>query len=121
MTPLLTLLLSAAPADALPGPVDYVRDVKPILTQNCVKCHGPDRHRNGLRLDTAASARKGGDSGPAGTPGESAKSRIFLMITAADGVKPMPPSGPPLDDAQVAVLKAWIDAGAPAPADEIAA
>ena len=97
MTPLLTLLLAAAPAEApSPGPVDYVRDVKPILAQNCVKCHGPDRRRNGLRLDTAAAARKGGDAGPAVTPGDSAKSRLILMVTAADGAKPMPPSGQPL-------------------------
>jgi mono/diheme cytochrome c family protein len=124
MTPLLTFLLAAAPAglgDAPPSQVDYLRDVKPILAQNCVKCHGPDRRRNGLRLDTAAAARKGGDSGPAVTPGDSAKSRLILMVTAADGVKPMPPSGTPLDAAQVAILKAWIDAGAPAPADEVAA
>ncbi len=122
MTPFLTLLLAAAPAVApSPGPVDYVRDVKPILAQNCVKCHGPDKRRNGLRLDTAAGARKGGESGPAVVPGDSTRSRIILAVTASDGVKPMPPTGPPLDAAQVAVLKAWIDAGAAAPADEVAA
>ncbi len=119
MTPLLTLLLAVLPAelgDAPPAvPVDYVRDVKPILAQNCVKCHGPDKRRNGLRLDTAAGARKGGESGPAVVPGDSAKSRIILAVTGADGVKPMPPSGTPLGAAQVAVLKAWIDAGAPPP------
>ena len=65
--------------------------------------------------------RKGGDSGPAVAPGDSAKSRLFLAVTAADGVKPMPPTGQPLDAAQVAVLKAWIDAGAAAPVDEVAA
>jgi mono/diheme cytochrome c family protein len=121
MTPLLTILLAAAPAEAPPRPVDYVRDVKPIFAQNCVKCHGPDRRRNGLRLDTAAGARKGGDSGPAVVPGDSEKSRLILAVTSADGVKPMPPSGPPLDGAQIAVLKAWIDAGASVPSDEIAA
>ena len=122
MTSLLLLCLAAAPAEAPPSaPVDYVRDVKPILMQNCVKCHGPDRQRAGLRLDTAVSIRKGGDSGPAVTPGQAGKSRILLAVTSADGVKPMPPKGPPLDAVQVAVLRAWIDAGAAAPAAEVAA
>ncbi len=122
MTPLLLLCLAAAPAEAPPSAaVDYLRDVKPILMQNCVKCHGPDRQRAGLRLDTAVAVRKGGDSGPAVVPGQSGKSRMVLAVAAADGVKPMPPKGPPLDAARVAVLRAWIDAGAPAPADEVAA
>ncbi len=120
MTPLLTFLLAAVPAEAPPS-VDYTHDVKPILAQNCVKCHGADKRRGGLRLDTASGVRKGGDSGPAVAPGDSAKSRLFLAVTAADGVKPMPPTGQPLGAAQVAVLKAWIDAGAPAPVDEVAA
>ena len=122
MTPLLTLLLAAVPAEApSPAAVDYARDVKPILVQNCVKCHGPDRRRGGLRLDTAAAVRKGGDTGPAVKPGDSATSRLILAVTGADGVKAMPPNGPPLDAVQVAVLKAWIDAGAAGPADEVAA
>ena len=82
MTPLLLLCLAAAPAEAPPSAaVDYLRDVKPILTQNCVKCHGPDRQRAGLRLDTAVSIRKGGDSGPAVVPGQSGKSRLVLAVT----------------------------------------
>ena len=122
MTPLLLLCLVAAPAEAPPSAaVDYLRDVKPILTQNCVKCHGPDRQRGGLRLDTAAAVRKGGDSGPAAVPGQSGKSRMVLAVTGAEGVKAMPPKGPPLDAARVAVLRAWIDAGASAPAGEVAA
>ncbi len=95
--------------------------MKPILAQNCVKCHGPDKQRGGLRLDTAAAARKGGDNGSAVSTGRADKSRLFLAVSGAEGVKPMPPTGPRLDPAQVAVLKAWIDAGAAAPADEIAA
>ena len=54
MTPLFILCLTILPAEAPPtGPVDYTRDVKPILAQHCVKCHGPDKQRGGLRLDTA--------------------------------------------------------------------
>ncbi len=64
MTPLWTLLLAALPAEAPPAvAVDYVRDVKPILAQNCVKCHGPDKRRNGLRLDTAAGGARAASPG----------------------------------------------------------
>ena len=65
--------------------------------------------------------RKGGDSGPAVAPGHADKSRLFLAVTGAEGVKPMPPKGPPLDAAQVALIKTWIDAGAVGPANEVAA
>jgi Protein of unknown function (DUF1549)/Protein of unknown function (DUF1553)/Planctomycete cytochrome C len=95
--------------------------VKPILAQHCVKCHGPDKQRGGLRLDTAAAVRKGGDKGLAVAPGRGDVSRLFLAVTSAEGVKPMPPKGPALNAAQVAVLRAWIDAGAAGPANEVAA
>jgi mono/diheme cytochrome c family protein len=122
MTPLLILCLSTLSAETPAiGHVDYTRDVKPILARNCVKCHGPDKQRGGLRLDTAAAVRKGGDTGSAVTPGHGDKSRLVLAITGAEGVKPMPPKGPPLDAAQAAVLRAWIDAGAGAPTGEVAA
>src|SRR6266481_5683112 len=110
-------LLLAGPVLAT-EPVDYVRDVKPILAQNCYSCHGAAKQRSGLRLDTAASARKGGNSGPAVIPGNSGASRLFRAVTGADDVKPMPPKEPRLNAKQIATLKAWIDAGARAPADE---
>ena len=43
---------------------DFTRDVKPVLARHCVSCHGPDKQRGGLRLDTAAAARQGGNAGP---------------------------------------------------------
>jgi mono/diheme cytochrome c family protein len=122
MTPLLILCLSALSAESpSTGHVDYTRDVKPILAQHCVKCHGPDKQRGGLRLDTAVAVRKGGDKGLAVAPGHGDVSRLFLAVTSAEGVKPMPPKGPALNAAQVAVLRAWIDAGAAGPAKEVAA
>ena len=56
---------AAAAPPATAAPVDYVRDVQPILTQHCVKCHGPAKEESGLRLDTAAALRTGGYSGAA--------------------------------------------------------
>jgi hypothetical protein len=118
MHPLLLLTaLSAPAADA----ADYTRDVKPILAQRCVGCHGPQKQRGGLRLDAAATIRKGGNKGPAVVPGKSADSLLVKAVTAAEGVKSMPPKGPPLAADEIAVLTAWIDAGAAVPADEVVA
>jgi mono/diheme cytochrome c family protein len=100
--------------------VDYGRDVKPILAKHCYACHGPNKQRAGLRLDTAAAAAQGGNSGAALVAGKSEQSRLFLAVTGAEGVKPMPPKEPRLTPEQIAVLKAWIDQGAKAPADEAA-
>ena len=113
-----------AAAALLPGAssaaerVDYARDVKPVLAKNCVGCHGPDRQRGSLRLDTAAGARTGGSLGPAAVPGKSADSPLVRAVTGADGIKAMPPRGPRLSASEVATLRAWIDAGAAPPADE---
>src|SRR4051812_18115909 len=68
---LLSALTGGTPLHAA-GPVDYLRDVKPILSARCYGCHGAVRQKGGLRLDTAELARRGGDSGPAFTAGRSA-------------------------------------------------
>ena len=62
--------------------VDYVRDVKPILAERCYSCHGAIRQKAGLRLDTAALIRRGGDSGPAIEPGQSDESLLIERVTA---------------------------------------
>jgi hypothetical protein len=49
--------------------VTFLRDIRPILENKCVSCHGAERQKGGLRLDTHALALKGGDSGPAMVPG----------------------------------------------------
>jgi mono/diheme cytochrome c family protein len=112
------LLPTLAPAAE---PVEYLRDVKPLLMKNCVRCHGPDLQRGGLRLDTAASALKGGEKGPAVVPGKAADSLLVQAVSGAEGVKAMPPKGARLTEQEIAAVRAWIDAGAKHPADEIAA
>src|SRR5712691_4523559 len=100
-------------------PVDYLRDVKPILAKHCVACHGSAKHRADLRLDTAAHAMQGGNSGAAIVPGKSDASRLIQALTGAKDVKPMPPEDRPrLNAAEIAVLRAWVDQGAKAPAKE---
>lgn len=113
---LLALLTSAVSALAAP---DYQRDIKPMLARQCVLCHGPTALKGKLLLDTAAGARKGGEHGPAIVPGKPDESLLLQVIQGQHReVGRMPLKRPPLDSEQVQLLREWIAAGAPAPADE---
>ncbi|HEY2251691.1 MAG TPA: PSD1 and planctomycete cytochrome C domain-containing protein, partial [Planctomycetaceae bacterium] len=102
--------------------VDYAADIKPLLARHCTSCHGAEKQKSGLRLDSAAAASKGGDSGPAIEPGKSAESLLIQAVTGAEGIAAMPPKGqPPLSPEEIALFKAWIDQGAKAPADDATA
>jgi cytochrome c553 len=95
------------------APPDFDHDVRPILQQYCFKCHGPEKHKGGLRLDQKTSAFKGGDSGePAVVPGNSAESHLIELVTSKDEDQAMPPKGDRLKAQQVAVLQHWIETGA---------
>ncbi len=98
--------------------VDYLRDIKPILAKNCYACHGAKVQMRGLRLDTAASVLKGSERGPVVVPGKSGESRLIAAVTGAEGVIRMPFNKAPLAKEEIALLKAWIDLGAKAPAGE---
>lgn len=99
--------------------VDFQRDIKPIFTNSCISCHGPNKAKGRLRLDTASATLQGGSSGPAVVPGKSASSLLAQVVAGrSQGVERMPPKGPGLSANQVALLKAWIDQGAKAPANE---
>src|SRR4029077_17766173 len=84
-------------AGQLPEPakraVDFQKDVQPIFEQRCYVCHGAQLQTNGLRLDEGDAALKGGNSGPAIKPGDSASSPLILRTAGASGLKPMPPAG----------------------------
>ncbi|MFM7071246.1 MAG: PSD1 and planctomycete cytochrome C domain-containing protein [Planctomycetota bacterium] len=106
-------------AAKLVGVVDYQVDVKPLLSKRCGACHGALQQKNGLRLDTAAAMRVGGESGPAIVPGKPADSLLIQAATGEAGFR-MPPAGDgtPLTVAEIGVLRRWIAEGATAPADE---
>jgi mono/diheme cytochrome c family protein len=114
LLPLLAGLLLTGPAAA--DPVDYLRDVRPVLKERCYACHGALRQKAGLRLDSALLIRKGARDGPVIAPGKSAESPLVDAVLGR-GRPRMPPEkdGPPLTDKQIADLRAWIDAGARAP------
>jgi len=89
-------------------PVDFARDVQPILARHCYTCHGEKKQKAGLRLDRRPDALLA----KLFTPGKSADSRLIRLVTAADPDDRMPPDGPALSGEQVGVLRAWIDQGA---------
>ena len=120
----LAWLASAGLSLADPGlkaPVDYARDIEPVLKARCFECHGPARQRGGYRLDVRASATGSGDSGAKGiVPGKSAESQVMARVLGSSG-KRMPPKGDPLSAGEAKLLARWIDAGAPYGADTSAA
>lgn len=95
---------------------DFERDVAPLLTKYCAGCHNDTDREGELSLESFASLQLGTPDGPALLPGDAANSRIILALTGA--VEPaMPPEGEPRpSDEELALLKAWIDAGAIGPA-----
>src|SRR5678815_5602019 len=87
------------------APVDYVREIKPLLAENCYKCHGASQQKGGLRMDTAASAKKGGDAGALFQPGKAKESLLLKVISGKHAdIARMPYKKPPLSEAQIALL-----------------
>lgn len=99
-------------------PVDYLRDIKPILKERCFACHGALQQKSGLRLDTAALMQKGGDGGPAIAPGNVTDSPLVERIASPDPALRMPAEGKPLTVEQIELIQSWIQQGAKAPDDE---
>ena len=91
----------------------FEREVRPILEDNCYKCHGPEKQKGGLRLDQKTAVMTGGESGePAVKPGKSGESSLIKLITSTDPDVFMPPKGDRLKQEQIELLKRWIDNGA---------
>ena len=80
-------------ANAAFGAIDYQREVRPILSNNCFACHGPDKDTRmaGLRLDQHDDAVAARPNGAAIVPGDAARSLVYQRITAAKPALRMPP------------------------------
>ncbi|MBI5085546.1 MAG: PSD1 domain-containing protein, partial [Acidobacteria bacterium] len=91
---------------------DFAKDVQPVLARRCVMCHNEKLAQNGLRLDDGDSALAGSYSGKVILPGDGAGSKLMARISSTKKGFMMPPMGAPLAPAEVATIKAWIDAGA---------
>ena len=109
-------IILAAPLTRAADPVDFKRQVRPILEAYCLKCHGAEKPKGDLRLVTRADAIKGGEDGPSLVPGDPAKSPLYTTTTLPeDHDDVMPPKGEKLSKAQQETLKTWIEQGAPWP------
>jgi hypothetical protein len=94
--------------------------VRPVLADHCAKCHGPDKSKAGLRLDSRAALLAGGDTGPAVVPGKPEESLLVAAIRHGDDGPKMPPSKKLPDDV-IANLARWVEMGAPWPGGHDAA
>ncbi len=123
--------LSKLPPPATKPDLTYAADVHPIFEVSCSRCHGADRQKGKLRLDSLEAVLKGGEDGPVVIAGNSAKSPLVIAVARLDPDSAMPPmhkqhgggpsaGGPPgappppkpLTPEQVGVIRAWIDQGA---------
>jgi len=106
------------PPPAKKDGLTYEKDIKPIIEKSCVKCHSGDKPKSKYRIDSLASAIKGGESGdPAVIPGNSAKSPMVAYVSDLVEDMEMPPTDkrdkyPPLTKEQIGLIRAWIDQGA---------
>jgi hypothetical protein len=101
------------PAAAKTG-LTYDKDIKPIFEKSCFKCHGPEKQKAKLRLDSLEAAKKGSENGPVFEAGKSEKALLVHSISGLDKDIMMPPEdkGDPLTKEQVGLIRAWIDQGA---------
>ena len=98
------------------APVEFNRDIRPILSDQCYQCHGPDsaRRKANLRLDQESSAKADRDGTRAIVPGDLDASELYQRITAEDADERMPPakSGKSLTASQIELIRRWIVDGA---------
>lgn len=115
--PLFAVVLVAASAGIplFAAPVDFEREIRPILSEKCTLCHGPDESKGGLRLTGIEHATKVLESGARGVvPGEPEASEVLARVRSTDPDHRMPPpgKGEPLTSAESAKLEQWIAGGA---------
>lgn len=99
----------AAPDD----PLDFTHEIVPLLRKHCAKCHTGARKQGGFSFDTRRSLIQGGESGVSVAVGDSSKSPLVERIISRDSDLQMPPEGPRLTDAEVSLIRRWIDSGLP--------
>jgi hypothetical protein len=116
LLPAVVIANAPAAVAAAGGPVDFNRDVRPILSDFCFHCHGPDpaQRKAGLRLDTREGALRDLGGSRAVEPGQPDRSELLARLEAGDADDRMPPAetGRRLSPAQIETLRRWIAQGA---------
>ncbi len=92
--------------------VDFDREIRPLLQEHCIECHGEKKQKGELRLDAKVHAFKGGHNGPTILAGKSDASPLFQRITSTDEDEKMPPKGNSLTASQISLIREWINSGA---------
>src|SRR5436190_5300896 len=106
-------IVVAAMAAGRAASVDFKAEIAPILIKRCSECHGPDKQKAKLRLDSRSAAVQAGESGhPAVSPGHPEESEMIKRVTSSDPDELMPPKGARLTEQEVAALRQWIKDGA---------
>ncbi len=120
----LTLILIAITTNALASPAPtpeqiefFEKKVRPILVEQCYSCHGPEKQKAELRLDSLAALLKGSDLGPVLIPGKPGESSFIKSIKHIGDAAKMPERKPKMPAAQIEALEQWVAMGAPWPAD----
>jgi hypothetical protein len=102
--------LTPVPLVAQPADADHFeRRIRPLLLSHCVKCHGPEKTRGGLRLDTADGLNRGGNNGHIVVPGKPDESLLLRAVRQVSDLK-MPPDGK-LTPQQIMDLETWVRSG----------
>jgi mono/diheme cytochrome c family protein len=113
---LICLSLAGSALEARAQAVDFGRDVFPVLRKACFECHGAEKQRGDLRLDSRAAALRGGETAPALVPGKPLQSELYSRILLPAGEEgTMPARGDRLTKQQVDAIRVWIENGAPWP------
>jgi mono/diheme cytochrome c family protein len=93
--------------------INFAKEIKPIIEESCIRCHGRGRVKGGLSIDSRDTLLKGGDSGAAVVAGHGDKSYLLALVSGLDPDEVMPKKGKKLTPEQVGVVRAWIDQGMP--------
>jgi mono/diheme cytochrome c family protein len=106
--------VSKLPPAAKKEGLTFDKDIRPLFEKSCFKCHGPEKKKGDLRVDSLEATLKGGENGPNVIKGDGAKSSLVHSIARLSEDEAMPPEGKgdPLTKEQVGLVRAWIDQGA---------
>lgn len=109
-----TAAAKPAPREMPPAatrPIDFAKDIKPLLERSCIECHANGKRKGGFSMDHLHSFQAGGETGPAVILGKSAESLLIKLVLSNDADERMPSKGDPLSLDQIGLLRAWIDQG----------
>ena len=110
------LLAGLAYGEVPPEQLEFFeKSVRPVLVEQCYKCHGPEKQKGDLRVDSREALVKGSDAGPVLVPGDPSKGTFIKSIRHESEFK-MPEKAPKLSVAQIGALTEWVKMGAPSPA-----